>query len=171
MPPFLMGLGLKDYVIAGLSALLILLVANTYLDVSLGPLHFEGWKPKAERLERERNIVIAAQKLAAEKQKAVNDAKQKDYDNAAEDSEDTKPLIDAAVDAAVAEYARTHRVRAGGSCPSSGTVTPAESGNPGVAESVPADSGVFVSDATLQALSGASSYAVACHNWAISVAD
>lgn len=46
-------LSLKGAIIAGLAALLVFLVANTYLSISLGPIHIEGWKPKAERIAKD----------------------------------------------------------------------------------------------------------------------
>lgn len=45
------GLGIKDYIIAGLAALLIALALNTYLKIDFLFFHIEGWKPRAERME------------------------------------------------------------------------------------------------------------------------
>lgn len=44
-------LSLKDWIIAGLAVLVLLLTLNTYLSISIGPVGFEGWKPKAQRVE------------------------------------------------------------------------------------------------------------------------
>lgn len=169
-------------IFAGLTFRLVLigLVAamfvNTYVDVRvpiplLPDLHWEGWKPKAQRLAGELSAIRLAQKKAAQAQLDVNDAQAREWGSDAEESEDEKAAIDIAVRDAVAEYAGTHRVPKAPSCASGGTDRATEAADPDMAASVPADSGVLVSDATLQALSGASSYAVACHNWAVDVAD
>ena len=44
-------LGFKDYIIAGLGALCLLLAINTYLNFSFLFISWEGWKPKAHRFE------------------------------------------------------------------------------------------------------------------------
>lgn len=44
---------IKDYMLAGLAALVVLLALNTWLDLHIGPVGFEGWKPKAQRHELE----------------------------------------------------------------------------------------------------------------------
>lgn len=48
--PQLPPINLKDGIIAALAGLVLLLVVNTYVSLSLGPISFEGWKPKAQRV-------------------------------------------------------------------------------------------------------------------------
>jgi hypothetical protein len=104
-------LGLKDYVIAGLAALCLLLTLNTYLDIHIGPVGFEGWKPKAERMERERDACHTAsdQNTAAQKaQKAAYEARYKDLAHDA-DKQVERAQSDAL--AATDRYIAAHRVR------------------------------------------------------------
>jgi hypothetical protein len=170
MPGFLTSFGIKDYVIAALSAALITLAALCFVSVSLPfGITLEGWRPWGLRMERERDAVIAAQKTAGEAQKAVNTTEQDRLDTAAKGSEHEKPLIDTAVRAAVAEYARNHRLPEGASCASGGTDTAAEGDAAGVVESLPAPAGVAISERDLSLLTDAAGYALACRSWALEV--
>ena len=45
------GFGLKDYIIAFLSALVLILAVTTYLSVHFLFIGYEGWKPWGERME------------------------------------------------------------------------------------------------------------------------
>src|SRR6478736_765610 len=138
---------------------------NTYVEIRipiplLPDIHWQGWKPLA--IERGNTIkgFAKAQEDAGAAQQGVNDAKQDQYDTAAEGSEHEKKLVDSAVRAAVADYSRTHRVREGASCPSGRTDPAAEGSGAGLAEGMPAAAGVVVSEPDLQKLSDAAGYAV-----------
>ncbi len=172
MPPFLATLSIRDYIIAGLSALLLALCVMCFVSISLPfGIKLEGWKPYGERMKLERDALIDAQKDAGKAQQGVNDTKQTQYDTAARTSEDDKKLTDIAVRGAVADYIRTHRVPEGASCPSGRTDPAAESGSAAVAPEVPASSDVLVSEPDLQKLSDAAGYAVQCHNFAVDLAQ
>lgn len=168
---FASRIGLTGLAIAILVALLA--VQTIRLEgFKLWPISIEGARTKAERLESELLGVIQAQKKAGEAQRAVNDAKQQDYRDDAKESEHDKKITDIAVRDAVSRYADAHRVRpSGGSCPSSGAGSPAESGGAGLDQGVPPDSGVFVSEPDLRKLSDATGYAVACRRLVLDLAD
>lgn len=169
--PFLATLQVKDWIIAGLASLCLLMGVLCFVSVSLPfGVTLEGWRPWGLRMERERNALIDAQKAAGKAQQTVNDAQQTKYDNAAKGSEDEKKLTDVAVRDAVAEYIRDRRVPAGGSCPSRNPDPAAESGVAGVDQGLPPIGDISISEPDLRALSEASSYAVACRAFVIEVA-
>lgn len=80
---FASRIGLTGLAIAILLALLA--VQTVRLEgFKLWPISVEGWKPKAERLERDIEAVKQAQKIAAEKARAARIAKEQEYRDHAE---------------------------------------------------------------------------------------
>jgi hypothetical protein len=160
-------------IFAGLTFRLILIgiiavmFVDSYVSVRiplplLSDIVWTGWKPLA--IERGETIkgFVKAQEQAGKAQQAVNDTEQNRLDTITEGSENAKALTDTAVRAAVADYARTHRVPEGASCPSSSAVAAAPGESAGVDQGVPADSQLLVSEPDLHALSEATGYAVRC---------
>lgn len=154
MTTFLAALRLKDYIIAALAALCLALTANTYLTLKLGPVQWEGWKPKAERLRNDLNAILEAQHTAANAQRAVNEAAAKRYRDLAKESEDEKRQADVAVRDATERYIRANRVRQEAACgASSGADTAAESGGAGVGEGMSSPPLVVISEPDVRACS------------------
>lgn len=104
-----------------LLAVIALLIVNTYADISLkGPLgigfHFEGWKPKAKRLQRDLEATLEAGQQAQQQQQAVNDTAEQIYRDVAERIDDeTEHARAGALDDAE-RFIAANRVR----CPNGG---------------------------------------------------
>lgn len=102
------ALGLKDWIIAGLATLCLLLTLNTYLDFHIGPVGFEGWKPKAERFEAEakacevRHSVTrgSLEKLITHNAKLVADGKAREerQQEALQEQEERSAALDSQID-------------------------------------------------------------------------
>jgi hypothetical protein len=107
LPP----LSLKDYIIAGLAALVVLLTLNTYLDIHIGPVGFEGWRPKAERMERERDSCITAGEQNTKAQQAQKAAYEARYKDLAHDADEQVERAQSDALAATERYIADHRVR------------------------------------------------------------
>lgn len=93
--------------------LLILLGVQTVRieGFKIWPLHMEGWKPKAERLQLDLDHIKAAQQVALDKALAAKAATEANYRNlAGRIDTDAKQAHDSAMADADA-YIRAHRVR------------------------------------------------------------
>jgi len=168
-------------VFASLVLRLVLIVAvvamwfNTYADIRvelplLPDIHLEGWKPKAKRLGADLEAMIEAQAGAASAQRAVNDRAEQAYRDRAKESDDEKKQFDGAVRDATDRYVSAHRVRPEAACRAPGGSDPAaEDRDPGMAGALPGVADVVISESDLRQLTDAAGYAVACHNWALSL--
>jgi len=109
------------------AALIVGLICNTYAEVRLsGPwgtgFHFEGWKPRAQRLAREKDELIAAQTKAAEVQKQLLDQAEQDYRDLAKRTDNETDLATQVALGAADRFIAANRVRC-----------PADRGSPGAA--------------------------------------
>jgi hypothetical protein len=147
---------------------------NTYANLRWeGPfgivIGFEGWKPKAERRDREHKAFVkdveAAQITARAAQQAAIDAEQARYDELAERTDRDDPPIRIAVADATGDYIRDNRM-----CPNAGSVASNPDSAPvsddtGSIEAVPASGFVAVSDLDVQRCADANRYAITAHNF------
>lgn len=109
-------------------ALALLAVQTVRLEgLKIWPLHIEGWKPKAERLQGELDRIKAAQLVAQQKAIAAKAKAEADYrDLAGRIDTDAKQAHDSAM-ADAERYIAAHRVRGQAAGSSAGrTVTAAE---------------------------------------------
>lgn len=105
-----------------LLAIIALLLVNTYADIRVPlplvpDIHFEGWKPKAQRLGDDLEAVLEAQKEAAKAQRAVNDAAERRYQDIAERIDTDAPTNRAEALADADRFIAAHRVRREGNSP------------------------------------------------------
>lgn len=143
------SLNIKDYVIAGLLVLGLFLFANTYLSFNFLFVHWEGWKPRAERLQLAINE--AAKESTRVEIRYIERAKE------ADDAHEVSKII---VRDAVVRYVDRVRTEVG-ICPAP------ESSDPRVSESVSADPYVPVRQSEVQRCADTAAYAVDAHNWAV----
>lgn len=165
--------------VSGLITLVLLFACvalhlNTYADIQLkGPFgitfDYEGWKPKAERLQRTIDTFDEAQKEARKLAEAAVRAKEQEWKDKADVADDRNELAqDSALDAAE-RYIAANRM-----CPadrgSTRSASPAAAPDrASVPAGVPADRLVAVSDDDVRACSAATAYALSAHQWAVSV--
>ena len=159
---------------AGLAFRLVLigiiaaLFANTYVDVRIPlpivpDLHWEGWKPKAERLQHTIDGFAKAQEQARILAEQQLRAKEAEYAAKARKADDEYQEAKAAAGDATARYIGTHRLV----CPSDrGTAGPtpatAEDHDPGVPAGVPADALVAVGERDMHTVGDLYAYALSC---------
>jgi hypothetical protein len=168
MPPFLAAFSIRDYIIAGLAALCLLLTLNTYLDFHIGPVGWEGWKPKAERFERERDACHTASDQNAAAQKAQKAAYEAKYKEMAHEADEQVERAQADALAATDRYIAAHRVQRNQGGVSAPVATASDSGSV-VPETVPA--GIVMGEADVRACAALYPYAVEAHNWAVSLSQ
>lgn len=169
--PFLAAFGVKDYIIAGLAALCVLLALNTYLDFHIGPIGFEGWKPKAERFERERDSCITAGEAntAAQKaQKAAYEAKYKELAHEA-DEQVERAQVDAA--ASAERYIAANRVRRNQGGVSTAPAAPGDSGSGGSYSASGSPELVAVSESDIRICTTNTIRLEAARQWGLSLTD
>ncbi len=99
-----------------LLGLVALLAFNTYADIRvplplLPDIHFEGWKPKAERLAAELSSVQKVQRRAAAAQRAVNVAAERHYRDLAERIDNDAAATARGALADAERFIAAHRVR------------------------------------------------------------
>lgn len=164
LPP----LSIRDYIIVGLAALVLLLTLNTYLDLHIGPVGFEGWKPKAERMERERDQCHEAGEQNTKAQQAQKAAYEARYKDLAHDADEQVERAQSDALAATERYIADHRVRPNQSGVSAPVAATDDSGS-GVSESLPA--GIVMGEADVRACAALYPYAVEAHNWAVGLSD
>lgn len=184
MPPFVASAGAKAaHIFAGLTfrlvliGLIVLMLVNTYADIRipiplLPDIHYEGWKPKAQRLQHTIDEFDKAQKEAGRLAQAALEAKEREYRNLAERIDDEHERAESAAMGAADRFIAANRVRTACDRSTPGaTVASPEGGGARVPESVPTDSLVGVTDADVRACSAATAYAVKAHDWAVTLAD
>lgn len=150
----------KIYILA-IGFLLLAIVQTVRID---GFLFIQGYRERLSAANQTIADMKQASKEAWAKQIALNEQRRKsDTDNAEKSDEAYKHEASNANDAAI-RYIDRWRVREN-SC-SSGPDSAAQSSNPGVPETMPADA-VMVSARDVQACTGATAYAIEAHNHAV----
>lgn len=167
--------GIWAAVIAGAFAAVVgvclFLLANTYLDLRFGPFHWEGWKPKAERFERERDACHTASKANADAQKAQKAAYEARYKDLAHEADEQVQRAQVDAMAATERYIAAHRVR-GGQGGVSAPVAPADDHSAGSGDSASAAPElVAVSDEDIRICTTNTIRLEAVRDWAISLTN
>lgn len=170
---FLKGLPRDAWYALAIAALLF----NTYGNAQHWFFHWEGWKPRAERLQGDLDRIVTAQKQARElahKQRLEQEAKSKQKAEATDAHfTETAPRDMALADRFIA----THRLRseavAGGTGPTGAASQDHDpQGADGPGEAAKLDAGfVAVPEQDVRTCTENTSRLVAAHDWALHVND
>ena len=173
MPIALIGMVLRIRSIAGQFA--SWLVKNPWVAVclilgataALERHEASKWHTRATTAEMALKAVPAAQARAKAAQLALNASVAAQYQAQAETSDANYKIAVADAGAAADRYIAAHRVQPAADPGGTGSADrPAQAGDPGLPDAVPADA-ILVSSGDVQACTGATSYAVTAHNAAI----
>lgn len=162
-------------ILVGIIALFAVLLAVQTVRLEgfkVWPVSIEGWKPKAERLERDLANVKQAQILAAQKALQVKIQAEQKYRDIAKRAEDhEKEIRHDALDAAE-RYIAAHRLRPQATYgASSGTSPTSEDRGAGVYPDMPPDTLVAVSDADVRACSEWVGFGIAARSYVLEMSN